>query len=183
VPILPSLSDDIKINWITLSFPKDLEKTFLEQYFHDSLRQVRIALTLGIFFYGVFGILDAWLVPDAKLQLWFIRFVVICPFLCANFLFTYSRQFKKYIQLSISSTVLAGGFGIIAMIVIAPYPANYSYYAGLLLAFMYGSDACRPVSRISKTAFLPGILPVARSVSLFKILVSIGLMDFLCIIQ
>ncbi len=136
--ILPSLSDDIKINWITLSFPKDLEKTFLEQYFHDSLRQVRIALALGIFFYGVFGILDAWLVPDAKQQLWFIRFVVICPFLCANFLFTFSRQFKKYMQISIASTVLAGGFGIIAMIVIAPYPANYSYYAGLLLAFMYG---------------------------------------------
>jgi signal transduction histidine kinase len=138
VPILPSLSDDIKINWITLSFPKDLEKIFLEQFFHDSLRQVRIALALGIFFYGVFGILDAWLVPDAKLQLWFIRFVLICPFLCANFLFTFSRQFKKYMQLSIASTVLAGGFGIIAMIVIAPYPANYSYYAGLLLAFMYG---------------------------------------------
>jgi signal transduction histidine kinase len=138
VPILSSSANKIKINWITLSFPKDLEKAFLEQYFRDSLRQVRIALTLGIFFYGVFGILDAWLVPDAKLQLWFIRFVVICPFLCANFLFTFSRQFKKFMQLSIASTVLAGGFGIIAMIVIAPYPANYSYYAGLLLAFMYG---------------------------------------------
>ena len=138
MPILSSSTDKIKINWITLSFPKDLEKAFLEQYFRDSLRQVRIALALGIFFYGVFGILDAWLVPDAKLQLWFIRFVVICPFLCANFLFTFSRQFKKYIQLSIASTVLAGGFGIIAMIVIAPYPANYSYYAGLLLVFMYG---------------------------------------------
>lgn len=138
MPILSSSANKIKINWITLSFPKDLEKAFLEQYFRDSLRQVRIALTLGIFFYGVFGILDAWLVPDAKLQLWFIRFVVICPFLCANFLFTFSRQFKKFMQLSIASTVLAGGFGIIAMIVIAPYPANYSYYAGLLLAFMYG---------------------------------------------
>jgi signal transduction histidine kinase len=138
VPILPSSADKFKINWITLSFPKELEKVFLEQYFRDSLRQVRIALALGIFFYGIFGILDAWLVPGAKLQLWFIRFVVICPFLCANFLFTFSPQFKKYMQLSIASTVLAGGFGIIAMIVIAPYPANYSYYAGLLLAFMYG---------------------------------------------
>jgi len=37
-----------------------------------------------------------------------------------------------------SSLILVSGLGIIAMIVIAPYPASYSYYAGLLLIFIYG---------------------------------------------
>ena len=138
MPILSSPANRIKINWITLSFPKVLEKTFLEQYFHDSLRQIRIASILGIFFYGIFGILDAWLVPDAKHQLWLIRYAVVCPILSVTFVLSYSRHFKKYAQLSIASSVLSGGFGIIAMIVVAPYPANYSYYAGLILVFIYG---------------------------------------------
>ena len=138
MPILSFPSNKIKINWITLSFPGDHEKTFLEQYFHDSLGQIRLASALGIFFYGIFGFLDAWLVPDAKYQLWIIRYAVICPILCTTFLFSYSRHFQKYAQLSIASSVLAGGFGIIAMIVVAPYPASYSYYAGLILVFIYG---------------------------------------------
>jgi hypothetical protein len=47
------------VNWLTLSFPKNLEKAFQDSYFQNSLRQVRIALLLGLFFYSVFGILDA----------------------------------------------------------------------------------------------------------------------------
>ena len=66
MPILRLASDNIKINWITLSFSGDLENIFLEKYFQDSLRQVRFAAVLGIFFYGIFGILDASLVPEAK---------------------------------------------------------------------------------------------------------------------
>jgi signal transduction histidine kinase/ActR/RegA family two-component response regulator len=138
LPVISTPSENIKINWITLAFPKKLELAFLDQYFHDSLWQVRIASALGIFFYGIFGFLDAALVPDAKHQLWYIRYGIVCPFLFVTCLFSFSRHFKKYMQLSIASTVLAGGFGIIAMIVIAPSPASYSYYAGLILVFIYG---------------------------------------------
>ena len=41
-------------------------------------------------------------------------------------------------QVSIASTVLIAGLGIIAMIMMAPYPASHSYYAGLILVFFYG---------------------------------------------
>ena len=133
-----SPSQNFKINWITLSFPKDLEKVFLEEYFHNSLRQVRIALALAIFFYAIFGILDAWLVPEVKYKLWFIRYIVVCPYIFLIFLFSYSRYFKRCMQLAIGSVIFLCGIMIILMILIAPYPANYSYYAGLLLAFMYG---------------------------------------------
>ncbi len=131
-------SENIKINLITLSFPGKLENVFLEKYFQDSLRQVRVAALLGIFFYGIFGILDASLVPEAKYQLWFIRYAIVCPFLCMIFLFSFSQHFKKYMQVSIASAVLVGGFGIIWMTAVAPSPASYSYYAGLILVFIYG---------------------------------------------
>ncbi len=131
-------AEKIKINLFTLSFPKEYEKAFLEQYANDSLRQARIALALAVFFYGIFGILDAWLVPEVKFQLWFIRYVVVCPYIFLVFLFSFTRWFKKHMQLATSSVILLCGVMIIYMIVIAPYPANYSYYAGLILAFLYG---------------------------------------------
>lgn len=127
-----------KVNLLTLSFPGKIEKAFQEDYFQKSLRHVRIALVLGMVFYGIFGILDAWIVSVVKQKLWLIRYAIICPFILGVFLFSYSGYFKRYMQLSIASVVLLSGLGIIAMILIAGYPANYLYYAGLLLVFIYG---------------------------------------------
>ena len=133
-----SLTDQIKINYITLSFEKDLEQAFQKYYFQDSLRHVRIALVVGLFFYGIFGILDAWLVPDVKQRLWFIRYVIIFPYVSLIYLFSFSQHFQKFMQLSIASALLVAGLGINAMILIAPHPVTYSYYAGLILVFIYG---------------------------------------------
>ncbi len=129
---------DFKVNLLTLSFPGKLEQAFQEDHFQESLRHVRIALLLGIFFYAIFGLLDVWIVPEAKQKLWFIRYALVCPLILAVFLFSYSSYFKRYMQLSIASVILAAGLGIIAMILIAPSPGNYLYYAGLILVFIYG---------------------------------------------
>ena len=102
----PSLPDKAKLYWLTLSFGKDLEKTFRNYYFQDSLQHVRIALAVGLFFYGIFGVLDAWLVPEAKHKLWFIRYAIIFPYVLSVYLFSFTRLFKKYMQLSIASALL-----------------------------------------------------------------------------
>jgi PAS domain S-box-containing protein len=134
--ILPS--ENIQINYLTLSFPGELERSFRDYYFYASLRQVRIASALGVFFYAIFGILDAWLVPEVKHALWYIRYAIVCPTVFLVFLLSFTRHFKKYMQPAIVLAVLAGGLGIIKMILIAPYPASHSYYAGLILVFFYG---------------------------------------------
>ena len=134
----PNSPEKIKLSLFPLSFSGDFEDAFQGYYFHDALRHIRIALVVGLFFYVIFGLLDAWLVPDAKHKLWFIRYAVILPYVSTIFLFSFSRHFKKFGQLATASSVLIAGLGIIAMIVIAPYPASYSYYAGLLLVFIYG---------------------------------------------
>jgi PAS domain S-box-containing protein len=130
--------NEIKAKLFTLSFPKELEQDFLDDYFEKSLRHVRIALLLGFFFYGIFGILDAWLVPNVKQALWLIRYAIVFPFLLGALLFSYSNHFKKFMQLSIAVVILAAGLGIIAMIIIAPDPGSYLYYAGLILVFLFG---------------------------------------------
>ena len=130
--------EKIKLHLFPLSFAGEFEIAFQEYYFHDALLHIRMALVVGLFFYLIFGLLDVWLVPDAKHKLWFIRYAVILPYVSATFLFSFSRHFKKFGQLATASSVLVAGLGISAMIVIAPYPASYSYYAGLLLVFIYG---------------------------------------------
>ena len=131
-------SSETGLNYFTLSFPKVLEEAFREDYFRKSLRHVRIALLLAIFFYGIFGILDAWIAPDVKQKLWLIRYAIFLPFTFTIFLFSFSRYFKQHMQLCVAAVVLIAGLGIIQMILIAPHPGNNTYYTGLILVFIYG---------------------------------------------
>ena len=130
--------EGIKPNLITLSFPPDLEKEFLHDYFKKSIKHIRTAMLIAIFFYGVFGALDALIVPEVKQKVWIIRYAGFVPFVFSMFLFSFSRYFQKYWQISIVAIILCAGVGIILMILIAPYPANSLYYAGLILVLIFG---------------------------------------------
>ncbi|MFC1543161.1 ATP-binding protein [Candidatus Neomarinimicrobiota bacterium] len=126
------------INWLTLSFPIDFEKAYQQAHFQRSIRQIRVALLSGIVFYSVFGFLDFWVFPEVKHNLWMIRFAIIVPYAIFIFLTSFSKWFSKYNNILMSSAVLLGGLGIIAMILIAPSPSNALYYVGLILVFIYG---------------------------------------------
>ncbi len=128
----------VKVNVLTLSFPEELEAEFLHDYFLKSIKHVRLAILLAVFFYSIFGFLDAWLVPLEKENLWFIRFALFLPFSLLILFFSFSRFFEKLMQPLNAAIILIAGLGIIAMIVIAPPPAIYSYYAGLILVFIFG---------------------------------------------
>ena len=128
----------MNINFFTLAFPGDLEKHFIEDYFEKSKKHVRIALILAIFFYGIFGVLDAWLVPDQKQSLWLIRYLIFLPFTSIILLLSFNKYFSRYMQAANAAVVLLAGLGIVVMMRIAPYPANNSYYAGLILVFIFG---------------------------------------------
>jgi PAS domain S-box-containing protein len=132
------LSPGFEYHIITLSFETETEKAFRHDYFKKSLKHVRVAMLLAIFYYAAFGILDALLVPEEMHRLWSIRYAGVCPFTFCIYLFTFSRHFEKYMQAAVGAVVLAAGFGIIGMILIAPSPGRYHYYAGLILVFMYG---------------------------------------------
>ncbi len=130
--------NDFELNLLTLAFKPALEKEFKERHFTKSLRQVRVAMLLSIAFFGIFGVLDAWIVPEVKHQLWIIRYAIFCPYVLAMFLFSFHSAFKPRMQLCIASIVALAGFGIVAMIMLAPYQSNNSYYTGLILVFIFG---------------------------------------------
>jgi diguanylate cyclase (GGDEF)-like protein/PAS domain S-box-containing protein len=132
----------MKLHPFTLKFvgeSSDLEEPFLRDYYQISIAQIRIFLLLGALLYVAFGILDALLMPEQKLMIWFIRFIVFIVAIVICF----TRVVEKYTQaVLVLSFTIAGG-GIICMIVIAPPPVSYSYYAGLMLVFMWGYTLIR----------------------------------------
>jgi signal transduction histidine kinase/ActR/RegA family two-component response regulator len=139
---LPSTSQEsFSVNYFTLTFKGELtvyEKAYQDDYFIKSLNPFRLSLVLSMIFYGAFAFLDTVAVPELKGIFWFIRFGIVFPILVTVFIFSYSKIFKKYMQFIISCIMFITGFGIIIMIIYAAKVQNYSYYAGLILIFIFG---------------------------------------------
>ncbi|MGB5216751.1 MAG: diguanylate cyclase [Smithella sp.] len=136
----------MKLNPFTLKFSGEsshLEEPFLEAYYHVSISQVRTFLILGAVIYISFGVLDAVLMPEQKVSVWIIRLLVVGPALMSVLLISFSSQFKRYMQSVLALSYIIAGLGIIGMIVIAPPLVSYTYYAGLILVFMWGYTLIR----------------------------------------
>ncbi|MEN8229669.1 MAG: ATP-binding protein [Bacteroidota bacterium] len=134
--------NDWKLNKLTLAFSGKIqkyEKDFRNNYFNRSLNPFRFSLVLAIFFFGIFAFLDAMLLPELRNLFWFIRFGIITPVMVMIIIFSFSIAFKKYMQLVIAMIMYITGLAIIVMIIFAANIADhYTYYAGLILIFIFG---------------------------------------------
>lgn len=137
-----SAFQDWTLNKFTLSYAGSLssyEKPYREDYFRRSLNPFRFSMILAIFFFDVFAFLDALLLPELKTTFWIIRFGIVTPILLLIIAFTYTPSFKKLMQPTISVIMYITGLSIIVMIILAARVANnYTYYAGLILIFIFG---------------------------------------------
>ncbi len=126
-------------NFFTLSFTGEwehLEPEFIKSHFRESIVWVRIALVIAIFFYTIFGILDAIIAPDQKNIFWIIRYAVFCPAATLVLLWTFHPGYEKYAQPCMFFLCLLAGLGIELMVIIAGPLATYSYYAGIILVLI-----------------------------------------------
>jgi len=129
------------LNPVTLRFSgplAHLENLFQKDYLDQSIPQIRLVIILAAILYAIFGILDYLLVPGQKYLFWTIRYALICPVLILTAIVLRFQSVQKLIQPILSGLIVIGGSGIIVMILLAPPPINYSYYAGLILIFMFG---------------------------------------------
>ena len=137
---------NMKLHPITLRFSDEhahLEALFQKDYYRISLSTMRLFVFLGAVLYASFGILDAYVMPEQKIIIWFFRFIIVGPVLLGVLLISFTRLFKKYMQPILAALYVLAGTGIVAMIVVAPPPVSYSYYAGLMLVFMWGYTLIR----------------------------------------
>ena len=129
------------LNPLTLRFTgpcEHFETPFQRDYLEKTLKHLRFALPLGALLFALFGILDAILIPDQKYLTWAIRYGVVCPAIMLVLAASFIRRVQPWIQMLLSGLIVVCGGGIIVMILIAPPPINYSYYAGLILIFIFG---------------------------------------------
>lgn len=119
-----------------LRFNSDLEKEYLNYSSKKDKIYIRIAYILFTLLYGLFSIVDYYLVPEWFNFFFIIRFYFVIPLLLLTMGLTYLPQYNKFKQISILTSYIAGGLGIAIMLVIEPM--NVVYYGGLFLVFTSG---------------------------------------------
>ena len=118
-----------------LRFPGALEEQFRRVYFDNSLAICRIAMAMTLVLWMAFGVLDYFVLPVSRPQVWTVRFFIVTPVLLSVFLLSFTAYFRRLMQASLFLMVLTGGFGLILISATAqPNEPGYSfYYAGLML--------------------------------------------------
>ena len=134
----PDVDIDVRMHPVTLRFEdKDLEREFQEEYFGRTLTQVRLALVVGALLYGVYGIVDFWLAPLQRTTIWMIRYLVVAPAAMLALWFSYSRSFKRFRDLALTTVILVAQLGIVGMAAITPQPLSSLYDIGLFMVIVY----------------------------------------------
>ncbi len=140
-------SEGWDLNGLTLSFTgrsKEREPEFLNIYLNNSLRPFRLSLVLGIITFALFYILDLLIFPDQVKTLFIIRFAFIIPLLIAILIFTFAKNFIKYMQIVASLSMYFSSLAVILMVIMIPATAEgYMYYTGLILILFLGYSLTR----------------------------------------
>ena len=131
----------LRIDPLTLSFRGDLkhlESQFHQKYFESNLRHLRLCHLVAILFYGLTGLLENILFPEAMSALWPVRYGVVTPLFVFGLGFTYTNYYKKYWYSISAGYILATGGGYVMMIILGPKPEMYAYYVGIIIGLFFG---------------------------------------------
>src|SRR5262245_29837912 len=127
-------STEVEVDWLTLSFPKELEGEFRRDYAQNSVPHVRLGIGVAIALWSLFGLLDPWVVPEVKESAWVIRYAFVVPSLLAIFLFTFSPRFWRYSQPAAAAAFLICSLALTVMVNLVIRPeGTHPYTSGLLL--------------------------------------------------
>ena len=138
---MPAGTLRVSLNPLTLAFTgrhEYLEKPFREAFFSNSLYHLRRCKLYAILFFSIFGILDAYVFPQQKGQLWLIRYLLVCPVFLAGLIFSYSKAYRYVWQPINAFYVMVTGFAYVAMVVITPPPESYFYGVGTIFCVFFG---------------------------------------------
>ena len=131
----------VSLNPLTLAFSgkhKALETSFRDAYFINSLDHVRRCKLYAILFFGIFGLLDAYVFPQQKYELWYIRYLVVCPIFLIGLIISYTAVYRRIWQLMNAVYIMVTGFAYVAMVVITPAPESYFYGVGTIFCVFFG---------------------------------------------
>ncbi|MFO7716579.1 ATP-binding protein [Desulfosarcina sp.] len=131
----------VSLHPLTLAYTgkhRPLEPRFREAYFSNSLDHLRRCKLYAILFFSIFGVLDAYVFPQQKFHLWFIRYALVCPVFLVGMVFSYSDAYRRLWQPINAFYIMVTGFAYVAMVVITPAPESYFYGVGIIFCVFFG---------------------------------------------
>ena len=134
-----SIASQYALDHLRLSFrDKPSEAKYQKETLSEAIRYIQLYIGAGAVCYGVFGILDSYLLSDPALYaVWTIRFGIVVPALMIAFALTFHPRFHLFAQITLFSAMLVSGLGVLAMTAILPPPYNGTYYAGIIMVAAY----------------------------------------------
>jgi signal transduction histidine kinase len=150
----------------TLTFKEEaVERRFIVENLLRSLPVVRLFLLAAAALYAVFGVLDAYIIPEIRTIAWLIRYGGVCPLMIGVFLLTYTPAFPRLAQPALAVTMLSAGLGVLVMTALADAPGNALYYAGLIMVVIYGSSLIR-IRLVNAAAISIGLVALYQPVAI-----------------
>jgi PAS domain S-box-containing protein len=127
-----------KKNPLTLKYrDKSTENIFLDEYFNNSLRYIRIGLVFAAIGYSVFSIQDYFIAPELIISFLLIRFAIVVPLLF-GVLISYSRYFRYIMQPYIGILVAVITCSFLSFIAIGGERFINLYSYGGLFVIIFG---------------------------------------------
>jgi diguanylate cyclase (GGDEF)-like protein len=131
----------------------DSEEEFDRYFVSKHLSVLRFGILISLLLIVVLGIDDIWAARDSLYDVWGIRYGVMTPAYLLGLGMTYTSLFRRHTQLIMCAVQLVSGSGmIIIMTVLQPEePANYFYFAGLMI-ILFGNFTLFGIRWIQATA-------------------------------
>jgi signal transduction histidine kinase len=147
----------------------ELANDFPSYHVRQSLTSIRFSFLLGVILFAAFGILDLYMAPDSKGEIFFVRFYIVIPLLLSAFIVSYTQLFFSKSQ--VFQTVIASVIGLALIWIIActkPHePAHSLYASGLILCLIWTHTVLRltPARASVTSCVLIGIYNVVAIIS------------------
>lgn len=131
---------DYGMNWPTLRFrDPEIEDAFGADNFDRQINITRLSIVMGGILFGLFAMLDPYIIPDITYEAWIIRFGFTCPAMLIVAALTYSPSFTHRSAGWLSFTMLLPGIAVVYMTAEASGPGAFLYYGGIVVVLSYSN--------------------------------------------
>jgi signal transduction histidine kinase/ActR/RegA family two-component response regulator len=131
---------EINLNWLTLVFEGEnahLEQDYLDNHAIGVLQIQRVGIFVGALMISTFGVMDLLVLEGALDTVLAVRYGVLVPATLLFLVHTFSSHFTRHVQGSVACMVTFMGFGLSAIILMAPVDTSPLYFAGNMLAIFF----------------------------------------------
>tara|TARA_R110002110_G_scaffold89674_2_gene233469 strand:- start:1019 stop:2461 length:1443 start_codon:yes stop_codon:yes gene_type:complete len=116
-----------------------IEDVFSAANFDRQINITRLSIIMGSILFGMFSLLDFYIIPDIAYEAWAIRFGLTCPAMLIVAALTYSPSFTHRNAGWLSFSMLLPGMAVVYMTAEASAPGAYLYYGGIVVVLGYAN--------------------------------------------